>query len=181
MSDFLDESLFLCEVVCMDPLCLNDGQIVDLPAGAAQNEGIGESIGNRRLVRSEARLLQRAIRKGWVSEEQGKMVVQEMCQIVGRRGEYTTAERIAAAKVVMRAAKVDVEREANDIAAEREQGPRTVVNVLNQVNDYAGLFGTPGQPDVPQGAVRGDDTGQSLDPPQADDETGGIPGSNAHP
>lgn len=75
----------------------------------------------------DARLLARAIKGGWVSDEVAGDIVAEMHEMACHNPEATRADKIHASRVVIAAAAVDVSRERNavqerqgDSAAERD-------------------------------------------------------------
>jgi hypothetical protein len=60
--------------------------------------------------RSDLRLVRRAVRGGWVSDATGELVVREMRALL--TSDLAARDRIAAARVIMQAAAVDVRRQA---------------------------------------------------------------------
>jgi hypothetical protein len=60
--------------------------------------------------RSDLRLVRRAVRGGWVSDATGELVVREMRALL--TSDLAPRDRIAAARVIMQAAAVDVRRQA---------------------------------------------------------------------
>jgi hypothetical protein len=66
-------------------------------------------------MQQETALLRRAFRKGWVDDETGRHIVQEMRRLVDNAPNIR--DRIAAARVVLQAAAVDARREGHDVQA----------------------------------------------------------------